>query len=68
MIITKVPIHTTITTETRKYLQNIQDVHNCNLNEAIEMTIKYNIECDSKLKTKLLDEVINEVLTRYMGK
>lgn len=68
MVTMKVPIHTTITPEARKYLQNIQDTHECNLNEAIEMAIEYNMECDSKLKTKLLDEVINEVLTRYMGK
>ena len=63
----KVPIHTTITQEARRYLQNIQDVNKCNLNVAIELVIAHNIESDQKLKTGILDAVINEVLVRYMG-
>ena len=63
----KVPIHTTITQEARQYLQNIQDVNKCNLNVAIEMVIAHNMENEQKLKTGILDAVIDEVLVRYMG-
>ena len=63
----KVPIHTTITQEARQYLQNIQDVNKCNLNVAIELVIMHNIESDQKLKTGILDAVIDEVLIRYIG-
>ena len=59
-------IHTTLSPQARKYLQDIQDTHKCNLNVAIEITIDANKDTNRKLKKGILDAVIDEVLNRYM--
>lgn len=60
-------IHTNINQKAAAYLQKIQDMNTCNLNVAIEMIIAANIENNRKLEGKVLEEIIDEVLNRYMA-
>lgn len=59
-------IHTTLCPETYDYFKKIQDEHDCNLNEAMDICVQRNVTLATELKKDVLDAVINEVLLRYL--
>ena len=62
----KKSIHTTLSIEDFNYLEKIQKTNNCNLNTAINITIQRAKELNIVIEKKILDEVIEEVLHRYL--
>ena len=62
----KIKIHTTISPEARRYIQRVQDLGDGQMNTAIESIIAANKVADMRVKSHVLDMVIDEVLNRYM--
>ncbi|MHC1576883.1 MAG: hypothetical protein ACXQTE_05965 [Methanosarcinaceae archaeon] len=61
----KQPIHTTIDPETHRYIKRMQSEHDLHMNQVIDWLVDQQKKRDRGLESRILKEVVNQVLADY---
>lgn len=64
----KIPFHTNLDISTHKYLKQMQNEFDINMNDAITMLVKSHKEKKEEMKNEILRAVVEHVLHLYVDK